>query len=152
MRRLIVFLALIGASALFLGAAPGVASAANCSAYNSPTWWNGVLNFYGNLNCDSDTGKVWYASGSLGRWFDYYFGTYQYGLAGGGWGPGNLPEQIQTADPLNGNFRTFQHFAWCAGANHIVRSEFQWRISRKSTPNTYGPWHYSPSADYHILC
>lgn len=169
MRKLGLLVTLMVASALFLGAAPGSASAANCTAGMSYTVYNaGWLEFTGDLyNCSGvsqiQQSRIVTAADCGGQ-----TPTVANHCAAGWWDGSEYSRGLSGNHPVtpyaNGDLYTInitsgaQHAQavwrvapWCGGGTHNIVTQFIYRI--KATGGIYGPWHYAVSgAGYNIVC
>lgn len=157
MRKLIVFLALVGASVLFLGAAPGVASAGNCSSvYMDSTYYlNGQLIFHGYIGNCTSVSQVQYGvqggcTGSaqmIGTWWDQTWTGNACATAYSGAAVQNILGQFDTAA------MEFRVAPWCVHQTHWVYTYFNFRIKSGSiSGGTWGPWHQALTGQYQIVC
>lgn len=163
MRRLGLILALIGASVLFLGAAPGSASAANCTGgfalgpTGSYVWYDSGVLFQrsGLWNCSGIT--------EVQFWRNYdNFNGYWSGLLDATAGGAHVVPSPQFADVytfIAGSKTEFYlnwgPYPWCGnGVTHSVRPYFTFRIKSSTYPFNYGPMHEVswPSGNIPIWC
>lgn len=143
MRRLTLVLALIGASVLFLGAAPTPASAGNCTyagfGHSGPVWYDGAWAWqpflYGCTGINGvDFGNGLGSPGTPPFLYDATHGAYHFPYSGGG--------SCLSGGTIPSCSTTYHNNVWgsgCGAPAFYVQAWFSYRI--RSLPGTWGPWH-----------
>jgi hypothetical protein len=168
MRKSLLGLALLVSGFFMLGAG-GTASAANCSATMSGTYYDtGFLQFNADIyNCTGvsqvQQSRIISVEGCAA--IPQTVGNH---CATGWWDESEYYRGINPNHPVtpwaNGDLYTWnvssqsQHSAavwriqpWCGGGTHYAVTQFLWRI--KATGGAYGPWHYNVTpGSYTIVC
>lgn len=142
MRRLGLILALIGASVLFLGAAPGTASAGNCTYVGFPSgpvsydgaWkWQPTVAQCTGIN-GIDFGNGLGSPGVPPFLYDATHQAYHFPYSGGG--------NCISGGTISSCYTTYHNTPWgsgCGAPAFYVQAWFSYRI--RSLPGTWGPWH-----------
>lgn len=151
MRRLMLVLALIGASVLFLGM-PTSANAGNCTTVSFeavggsyPVWYDGAWAWAPIINNCTSVNGVDFGSGHGSPGvppflYDSTHAAYHFPYAGGGMcGAG-----IGQGQTISGCDTVYHNSTWGAGCGQpgfYVLAYYSYRIRSLPFPGTWGPWH-----------
>lgn len=131
-----------------IGAAPAAASV-SCTTSQSPTYWNGYLNFDTHTHCvgASQIQVARNYGGMFSGWYDRTVGSIFIATSFG--------TDIYTflgQSGITDAYLTFSHPSWCGGAVHTVATEYWYRAYNYVQPGSWGPWHNPYSGNYGINC